>query len=88
MPKTAASEVATKLVGRNIRSARTQLGMTQAELATRMGVNPSYVTNVEGGRVNLTVGQLANIAQALGTGLDVRLPVLDGEPVRVVDPPR
>jgi hypothetical protein len=38
---------------------------------------------VEAGRVNLTVGQLANIASALGTGLDVRLPVLSSEPVRI-----
>jgi transcriptional regulator with XRE-family HTH domain len=82
MPKTAASEVATKVVGRNIRAARLEVGITQAELASRMGVNASYVTNVEAGRVNLTVGQLANIAEAMGTGLDVRLPVLDREPVR------
>jgi transcriptional regulator with XRE-family HTH domain len=77
MPKTAASEVATKVVARNIRAARLEIGITQAELATRMGVNPTYVTNVEAGRVNLTVGQLANIADALGTGLEVRLAMLD-----------
>jgi transcriptional regulator with XRE-family HTH domain len=83
MPKTAASDVAMKVVGRNIREARLEVGLTQAALAERMGVNPSYVTNVEAGRVNLTVGQLANIASALGTGLDVRLPVLSSEPVRI-----
>jgi len=83
MPKTAASEVATKVVGSSIRTARLEVGITQAELAGRMGVNASYVTNVEAGRVNLTVGQLANIADALGTGLDVRLPLLDSEPVSV-----
>ena len=83
MPKTAASEVASKLVGREIRSARTELGLTQAQLAGRMGVNPSYITNVEAGRVNLTVGQLANIAEALGAGLDIKLVRLDTEPVRL-----
>jgi transcriptional regulator with XRE-family HTH domain len=82
MPKTAASQVATTVVGRNIREARIEIGITQAELAARMGVNASYVTNVEAGRVNLTVGQLANIAEALGTGLDVRLPILSRKPVR------
>jgi transcriptional regulator with XRE-family HTH domain len=71
-----------KVVGRNIREARLEVGLTQAALAERMGVNPTYVTNVEAGRVNLTVGQLANIAGALGTGLEVRLPVLSSEPVR------
>jgi transcriptional regulator with XRE-family HTH domain len=84
MPRTATSEVAAKLVGRSIRGARTELGITQAELAARMNVNASYVTNIEAGRVNLTVGQLANIAEALGTGLDVRLPVLDREPIRLM----
>lgn len=83
MPRTAISEVSAKVVGRNIRVARTELGVTQAELASRMNVNPTYVSNVEAGRVNLTVGQLANIAEALGTGLDVRLPVLDREPIRL-----
>lgn len=82
MPRTAASDVAMKVVGRNIRESRLAVGLTQAALAGRMDVNPSYVTNVEAGRVNLTVGQLANIAMALGTGLDVRLPVLVNEPVR------
>ena len=87
MPKTAISEVAAKVVGRNIRMARSELGVTQAELASRMNVNPTYVSNVEAGRVNLTVGQLANIAEALGTGLDVRFPVLDREPVRLSTSP-
>ena len=87
MPRTAISEVATKVVGRNIRMARIEVGVTQAELASRMKVNPTYVSNVEAGRVNLTVGQLANIADALGTGLDVRLPVLDREPIRLSTSP-
>jgi transcriptional regulator with XRE-family HTH domain len=72
-----------KVVGRAIRGARVEAGLTQAQLATRMGVNPSYVTNVEAGRVNVTVGQLANVAQALGTGLDVRFPELDHGPVQL-----
>lgn len=87
MPKTAVSEIATKVVGRSVRASRLEVGITQAELAGRMGVNASYVTNIEAGRVNLTVGQLANIAEALGTGLDVRLPVLASEPVRFAGTP-
>jgi transcriptional regulator with XRE-family HTH domain len=83
MPRTATSEVATKLVGRSLRGARTEVGITQAELAARMNVNASYVTNIESGRVNLTAGELANIAQALGTGSDFQLPVLDREPIRL-----
>ena len=77
------SQVATKVVGRAIRGARAEAGLTQAQLAARMEVNPSYVANVEAGRVNVTVGQLANLAQALGTGLDVRFPALDRGPVQL-----
>jgi transcriptional regulator with XRE-family HTH domain len=49
-----------------------------------MNINVSYVTNIEAGRVNLTVGRLANNAEALGTGLDIRLPVLTREPIRLM----
>jgi transcriptional regulator with XRE-family HTH domain len=51
-------------------------------------VNPSYVTNLEAGRVNATVGQLAHIAEALGAGLDVNFPLLASEPVRLARPDR
>jgi transcriptional regulator with XRE-family HTH domain len=84
MLRAANSEFAAKLVGHSIQGARTEVGITQAELAARMSVNVSYSTNIEAGRGNLTVGQLANIAEALGTGLDVRLPVLDREPIRLM----
>jgi transcriptional regulator with XRE-family HTH domain len=83
MPRTATSEVAAKAVGRRIREARVEAELTQAELAGRMQVNASYVANIEAGRANLTVGQLAHIAEALGAGLDVRLPILAREAIRI-----
>ena len=86
MPRTATSDVAAKVVGHNIRSARLEAGLTQAQVAARLGVNPSYVTNLEAGRVNATVGQLAHVAEALGAGLDVNFPVLASEPVRLPRP--
>jgi transcriptional regulator with XRE-family HTH domain len=76
MPRTKSSDVAVAMVGQAIRSARRELGLTQAEVAERLSVNASYVTNVEAGRVNLTVGQLAAFAEALETGLRVELPIL------------
>jgi UDP-N-acetylglucosamine 1-carboxyvinyltransferase len=81
MPKTAVSEAAAKRVGQAIRRARQARGLTQAQLAERLEVNPSYVTNVEAGRVNLTVGQLAHIGSALDAGLRVNLAPLDTAPV-------
>jgi hypothetical protein len=38
-------------------------------------VTGPYVAKVEAGRANLTVGQLANFAMALGTGLEIVLPI-------------
>ena len=74
MPKTKTSDVAVKMVGQAVRKARRDLSLTQAEVAERLGVNPTYITNVEAGRVNLTVGQLAAFAEALQSGLNVEFP--------------
>jgi transcriptional regulator with XRE-family HTH domain len=68
-----------KVVGQSVRSARRELGMTQAELATRLGVGASYVANLEAGRTNPTVGQLAAVADALRVDLDVVFRVVGQE---------
>jgi transcriptional regulator with XRE-family HTH domain len=83
MPRTAVSEVHAKVVGREIRSARRALGLTQAEVARRLGVSASYIAAVEAGGRNLTLGQLANIASAMRLGINVSFVRPDGAPVRV-----
>jgi transcriptional regulator with XRE-family HTH domain len=88
MPRTATSEVAARVVGRSIRVARLEAGLTQAEVAARLDVNPSYVANLEAGRVNPTLGQLAHVAEALGAGLDVGFPLLEIERIRLARPAR
>ena len=87
MPRTSVSQVASKVVGGEIRRSRLELGLSQAELARRLDVTPPYITNVEAGRVNLTVvGQLANIASALGTALEIHLPVVERQAVTLAEP--
>jgi transcriptional regulator with XRE-family HTH domain len=44
-----------------------------------MGVKPPYIAGLEAGTRNLTLGQLANIADALGRGLDIGFPVVASE---------
>lgn len=73
MPKTATSDVASAVAGHAVRQARKDAGTTQQELATRLGVNASYISNLEAGRVNPTIGQMAAIADALGYGLTLTL---------------
>jgi len=87
VPRTAASDIASKLIGNEIRRARVEEGLTQVEVGVRLGTSASYVANVEAGRLNLTVGQLARIADAIGTDLEVHLPRLKIEPVVVREPP-
>jgi len=86
MPRTVASDITARVVGQEVRRARKEAGMTQAEVADRLATSPAYVTNVEAGRLNLTLGQLTRIAAALGATLDVKLPVVEAEPTTVAEP--
>ena len=81
MPRTAASEIHSKLVGRELRHTRQELGLTHVQVAERLGVSASYIAAVEAGRRNLTLGQLANIANAMRLGIDVSFIRPNGEPV-------
>jgi transcriptional regulator with XRE-family HTH domain len=81
VPRTAASEIHAKVVGREIRTTRHALGLTQAEVAERLGASASYISAVEAGRRNLTLGQLANIANAMRLGVNVSFIRPDGAPV-------
>ena len=87
MPRTAASEIHAKVIGRKLSETRQALGLTQAEVAERLGVSASYLSAVEAGKRNLTVAQLANIANAMRLGIEVSFIWPDGTLVRV-DPER
>lgn len=53
--------------------ARARAGLTQAELAERMGTTQSAIARMEGGRVNPSIAMLRRYAEATGTRLHVRL---------------
>ena len=74
MPRTHTSDATSARLGIEIRRARVEQGLTQAEFARRMGVKPPYVASLEAGKRNVTLGQLANIADALDRGLDITFP--------------
>lgn len=79
MPRTNSSTITQSVVGDEIRRVRAELGLTQAELAARLDAAPSYVSAIESGRENLTLGSLARIATGLGTGLNVSFPGLQDD---------
>lgn len=83
MPRTAVSDVHAKVVGRDLRVTRNALGLSQAEVAGRLGVSASYISAVEAGKRNLTLAQLANIANAMRLGIEVSFIRPDGTPVRI-----
>jgi transcriptional regulator with XRE-family HTH domain len=79
MPRTHTSNATSARLGIEVRRARVEQGLSQAEFARRMGVRPSYVASLEAGKRNVTLGQLANIADALDRGLDVTFPAVAAE---------
>ena len=54
-----------KLVGRNVRVARDERGMTQERLADVSGFSQQYISDLERGRRNPTIVSLYELAQAL-----------------------
>lgn len=62
------------IVGARIRERRRALGITQAALAGRVGISPSYLNLIERNRRGIAGKRLGDIAEALG----LRLADLDG----------
>jgi len=50
----------------NLREARKRAGLSQGELARRVGIHQSGVSRIERGRRTMTVPQLMTFARALG----------------------
>lgn len=69
MATTAAGTTPVQL-GQAIRSARERRGMSLRELARRVNVSPSFVSQVELGKANPSVGTLYALVSELGTTLD------------------
>ena len=66
----AAVHEAVKDMGRLLRAARIERGLTQRELATRMGVDPRTVQRIESGAPEVALGLVLSAAWTL------RVPVL------------
>jgi len=57
-------------LGAAIRAAREDRGLSLREVARRVGVSPSFVSQVETGKANPSVGTLYSLVGVLGTSLD------------------
>ncbi|MDD3668975.1 MAG: helix-turn-helix transcriptional regulator [Alphaproteobacteria bacterium] len=54
-----------ELIGKNIRAARRQAHLAQIDLAEMVGINRAYLSEIENGRRNMTIGILMAVADAL-----------------------
>ena len=57
-------------IGRRLREARTARGISLREMARRIKVSPSFVSQVERGKANPSVGTLYAFVGELGVSLD------------------
>jgi ribosome-binding protein aMBF1 (putative translation factor) len=62
-------EVARLVFGNNLRACRERKGLTQEELAKRMGCTQSYISQIEQPDARPTLGTLQKAADALGGSL-------------------
>ena len=54
-----------KKLGENLKMIRTKKNITQTQLAETLGVDKSFVSNIENGKTNPTLSTITNLAQAL-----------------------
>ena len=52
-------------LGQNLRKIRTKKKMTQGDIATALGVDRAYISNIENGRMNPTLSTLEKISGCL-----------------------
>ena len=54
-----------KIIGENVRAARTQMKWSQEKLAARAKLSSDYISTLERGLVNVSVDTLVKIAKAM-----------------------
>ncbi|WP_293556437.1 helix-turn-helix transcriptional regulator [Phascolarctobacterium sp.] len=68
-----------KLVGKRIKLLRCDRGMQQVELAEKIGVSQSLLSNIESGRCSVTLDNLIKIHEALGCPMRSFFVDIDGD---------
>lgn len=58
-----------KIIGKNIQTARKENGWSQEKFAEKMNVSWSYVSKIESGILNISIGKLIDFSKVLKTDL-------------------
>ncbi len=59
-----------KKLGGNIKRIRVKKNITQVQIAKQLGVDRSFVSNIENGKNNPTLTTIAKLAQVLGVPVE------------------
>lgn len=62
-----------QIFGNNIKHYREKKGLTQQQLADLTGLNRVYITDVEGGKRNVTLDVMAKFSEGLGVKIGTLL---------------
>ncbi|MCD8014804.1 MAG: helix-turn-helix domain-containing protein [Lachnospiraceae bacterium] len=66
-------------LGGKIKELRTQMHLTQAEVASALDVTPGYISNVENNRSAMSLRILIYYAKLMGISLDSLIGTIDSE---------
>ncbi|PIR44515.1 MAG: DNA-binding protein [Candidatus Vogelbacteria bacterium CG10_big_fil_rev_8_21_14_0_10_51_16] len=58
-----------KRLGANMRRIREEKSLLQKDFAKKVGLDAAYLSNIENGKMNVTIATLEKIAKALGVQL-------------------
>lgn len=75
-----AEEELSRRFGELVRRLRRERGYSQEQFSFRVGLHQTYVSSVERGERNVTIGTADRIARALGTTLAEMFAELEREP--------
>ncbi len=55
--------------GRNVKAERSRIGLSQEDLAEKMGVNSQYISRIECGRANMSLKKIVELTNFLGVDI-------------------
>lgn len=59
-----------KKFGKNVKIERIRKDLTQEQLAERMDVSQKYISGIEGGKANMSLAKILELAQFLETDIE------------------
>ena len=59
-----------KKLGLNLKRIRTQKGISQGDIAKKLGLSRGFISTIENGKTNPTLSTIAKLATTLGISVD------------------